>query len=243
MQTRLPKYLQIQTSITDRITQGDLNPGDVLPSERELSQTFKVSRMTVRQAISNLVNMGILRRAHGVGTFVANPKIEHEIGQLVSFTESTLRKGLHPSGKLLGFDQIFADEKLANALQINIGEKLYCLVRVRFINSEPFLLERCFLPHHNFPGLERFDLENLSLYHIWQEEYGIALGKMRQTLEPVAATEYEASILDVPVGFCLMLVERITFDNSNLPVEYARDVHRGDKSRFVAEINIHFDPQ
>jgi len=243
MDNRLPKYLQIQTSITNWIAQGDLNPGDVIPSERELSQNFKVSRMTVRHAITNLVNLGILKRNHGVGTFVAKPKIEHDIGQLVSFTESTLRKGLLPSGKLLRFEQTFADKKLAHTLQINIGEKIYYLVRVRFINYEPFVLERCYFPSHRFPKIDRYDLENQSLYRIWRENYGITFDKMRQTLEPVAATEDEARILDVPVGFYLMLVERITFDSDNLPVEYARDVHRGDKSRFVAEIHVHFDSQ
>ena len=128
-------------------------------------------------------------------------------------------------------------------LQINIGEKIDYLVRVRFINNEPYVLERCYFPSRRFPRINRYDLENQSLYRIWREKYGISFGKMRQTLEPVAATKDEADILDVPVGFCLMLVERITFDSNNLPVEYARDVHRGDKSRFVSEINVHFDSQ
>jgi GntR family transcriptional regulator len=241
MQTRLPKYMQIQTSISNWIAQGDINPGDQIPSERELSQQFKVSRMTVRQAISNLVNLGVLQRNHGVGTFVSRLKIEHDIGQLVSFTESTLRRGLNPSGKLLEFAHLLADEKLARALHVNIGEKLSCLVRVRFANNEPLVLERCYFPCSRFPQIEKYDLENQSMYHIWREEYGVTFGKMRQTLEPVAATEYEAHILGVPVGFYLMLVERITFDSDDQPVEYARDVHRGDKSRFIAEINVHFE--
>lgn len=243
MQTRLPKYMQIQASISNWIAQGDINPGDSIPSERELSQQFKVSRMTVRQAISNLVNLGVLQRSHGVGTFVTRPKIEHDIGQLVSFTESTLRRGLNPSGKLLEFMHQLADEKLAHALHVNIGERLYRLVRVRYANQEPLVLEKCYFSCSRFPRIEEYDLENQSMYHIWREQYGVIFGKMRQTLEPVAATEYEANILGVPVGFHLMLVERVTFDRDNQPVEYARDVHRGDKSRFVAEINVHFEPQ
>ena len=241
MQTRLPKYIQIQTSISNWISQGDLNPGDQIPSERALSQQFKVSRMTVRQAISNLVNLGILQRNHGLGTFVAQPKIEHDIGGLVSFTESTLRRGLNPSGKLLEFAHLLADEKLAHSLHVNIGEKLYRLVRVRYANNEPLVLERCYFPCSRFPQIDRYDLENQSMYHIWREQYGIVFGKMRQILEPVVATDYEAHILSVPVGFYCMLVERITFDHEDQPVEYARDVHRGDKSRFVAEINVHFN--
>jgi len=166
MQIRAPKYIQIQESITNWIEAGDLKPGDLIPSERELSDRFKISRMTVCQAISNLVNYGVLHRIHGVGTFVSKPKIEHDIGQLVSFTESAMRRGLKPSGKLLEFDQFVVDEKLAGALQVNMGEKLYRLVRVRYGNNEPIVLERCYFPCSRFPGIGRFDLENQSMYRI-----------------------------------------------------------------------------
>jgi GntR family transcriptional regulator len=236
-----PKYIQIQESLTNWIECGDIQAGDMIPSERELSEKFNVSRMTVRQAISTLVSYGTLRRVQGLGTFVAEPKNEYDIGLLVSFTESALRGGLKPSGKLLEFEQIFADEKLARTLQINLGQKVHRLVRVRYGNNEPMVLERCYFPFARCPGIEGFDLENQSIYHIWREEYGIVFGKMRQTLEPVMANEFEAQALEVPVNFPLMLVERVSYDVNGLPVEYARDVHRGDKSRFVAELSINMD--
>jgi len=238
-----PKYVQIQESITNWIESGDIKPGDLIHSERELSEKFGVSRMTVRQAVSTLVSYGVLQRVQGVGTFVSEPKVEHDIGRLVSFTESALREGLKPSGKLLEFNQVIADEKLAKNLQIGLGNKVYKLVRIRYGNNEPMVLERCFFPYSLFAGIEKFDLENQSLYHIWMEEFGIVFGKMHQALEPVAATEFEARALDIPVGFLLMLVERISYNREGVPVEYAKDVHRGDKSRFVAELNIDFSSQ
>lgn len=236
-----PKYIQIQESITSWINTGDIKAGDLVPSERELSERFGVSRMTVRQAVSSLVSFGILHREQGVGTFVAEPKIEHDIGHLVSFTESALREGLKPSGKLLEFEQIMADAKLAGALQIGLGQKVYHLVRVRYGNNEPMVLERCYFPVGKFPGIERFDLENQSLYRIWREEYRIVFGKMHQSLEPIAADEFEARALDVALGFLMMLVERVTYDIEGTPVEYAKDAHRGDKSRFVAELSVNFE--
>lgn len=233
-----PKYIQIQESITSWIDTGDLKPGDTVPSERQLSEQFGVSRMTVRQAVSSLVAFGILHRIQGVGTFVAEPKVEHDIGHLVSFTESALREGLKPSGKLLKFEQELADDKLAASLQIGLGQKVYHLIRVRYGNNEPMVLEKCYFPQVRFTGIERFDLENQSLYRIWREEFGVIFGKMRQALEPVAANEFEAKALDVPLGFLLMLVERVSFDLDGIPVEYAKDVHRGDKSRFIAELSV-----
>jgi len=238
MKTFAPKYVQIQDSISNWIEAGDLKPGDLIPSERELSEQFDVSRMTVRQAISTLASHGVVRRVQGLGTYVSEPKNEYDIGLLVSFTESALRRGLKPSGKLLEFDLSIADEKIAQILNINLGQKVYCLVRVRYGNNEPMVLERCYFPYSRCPGIEKFNLEDNSIYRIWREEYNIVFEKMRQTLEPVAATEFEAQALEVPVGFLLMLVERVSYDIDGQPVEFARDVHRGDKSRFVAELKI-----
>ena len=140
MSTFTPKYIQIQDSILNWIETGDLKPGDLVPSERKLCEQFDVSRMTVRHAISTLVSHGIVRRVQGLGTYVNEPKNEYDIGLLVSFTESALRKGLKPSGKLLKFDLILANEKIAGILNINLGQKVYHLVRVRFGNNEPFTL-------------------------------------------------------------------------------------------------------
>jgi GntR family transcriptional regulator len=236
-----PKYAQIQESLISWVKSGDLYPGDMIPSERELSEMFNVSRMTVRQAVSNLVSDGVLNRVQGVGTFITEQKTEYDIGTLVSFTESALLSGVKPSGKMIEFGQIVANERLARILKVNLGQKLYRLVRVRYGNNEPMVLEHCHFPSAIFPGIENYDLENQSTYHIWREEYGIVFGKMRQTLEPVMANEFEAKILDVPVGFLMMLVERVSYDVTGRPIEYAKDIHRGDKSRFVAELNIKLD--
>lgn len=238
MNRTLPKYLQIQESIASWISSADFKPGEMIPSERELCEQFGVSRMTVRQAISNLVTTGALRRVQGLGTFIAEPKNEYDIGLLVSYTQSVLRRGKRPSGKLLQFDQIIADDKIAQLLSVNLGQKLYHLVRIRFSDNEPMVLESCYFPYDRCPGIEKFDVENESIYRIWREEYGITFGKIRQSLEPGLASEFEANAFGIPPGSLLMLVERISYDILGVPVEYAHDVHRGENSRFVAELTI-----
>lgn len=230
-----PKYIQIQEYLADRIEAGELRPGDKIPSENKLSDQFGVSRMTVRQALTTLVSEGRLKRVQGLGTFVAQPKVEYEVDFLVSFTQSALRKNIEPTGKLLGLGKIDVDERLARVLQLRLGQQVYRMVRVRFGNNMPIVLERCYFPCHRCPDIEKYNLQDRSLYQIWKDEYGISFGRVRQTLEPVAANEFEAQALDVPVGSPLMLVERITFDTAGEPVEYARDMYRGDRSRFVSE--------
>ena len=231
-----PLYIQIQEYLAAKIDSGELLPGDKIPSERELSEQLGVSRMTVRQALTTLVLEGRLKRVQGAGTFVAEPKIEHELNLLISFTESAFRKGIKVSSKLLEFEKIPADKTLARKLELRIAQQVYRIVRVRFGNNVPILLERSYFPYHRCPDLEKFDLENQSIYHILTEEYGIAFAKMRQALEPVAANEFEAEMLNVAVGSPLMLVERITFDIDGLPIEYAKDIYRGDRSRFISEV-------
>jgi GntR family transcriptional regulator len=188
-----------------------------------------------------LVSSGLLTRKQGTRTYVAEPKVEHDIRFLVSFTESSLRKGINPTGKIVLFDQLEADVNLSQFLQVSLGKKVYRLIRVRYADYDPLVLEKCFFPAERYPGIEQFDVENQSLYHIWKDEYGISFGRMRQTLEPVGADETAAQLLNVPAGFPLMLVERVTFDVKGIPIEYAKDLHRSDRSRFVSDVLIKQD--
>lgn len=234
----VPIYLQIQEYFADKIQCGGLVPGEQIPSERELAEQFGVSRMTVRQALTALVLEGRLERIQGRGTFVAAPKVEHEVDFLISFTENSLRKGIRPGAKLLELERLPADRRLAQILNLRLGDPVYRVVRLRFGNNVPMVLETSYFPYHRCPDLERFDMENRSIFHILKEEYGVCFDRMRQSLEPVAANDFEAEMLNVPVNSPLMLVERVTFDAGGLPVEYAKDIYRGDRSRFISEVAI-----
>lgn len=233
-----PIYIQIQEYFTDRIESGELVAGEQIPSERELAEQFGVSRMTVRQALSTLVLEGRLERIQGRGTFVAVPKVEHEVDFLISFTENSLRKGIRPGAKLLELERLPADRRLAQILNRRLGDPVYRVVRLRFGNNVPMVLERSYFPYDRCPDLEKFDIENRSIFHILKEEYGVSFDRMRQSLEPVGADEFEAEMLNVGVGSPLMLVERVTLDTDGLPVEYAKDIYRGDRSRFISEVAI-----
>jgi len=237
-QAFVPIYIQIQEYFADEIESGELVPGEQIPSERELAEHFGVSRMTVRQALTTLVLEGRLERIQGRGTFVAEPKVEHEVDFLISFTENSLRKGIKPGAKLLELERVPADRRLAQILNLRLGDSVYRIIRLRFGNNVPMVLERSYFPYRRCPNLERLDVESRSIFRILKEEYGVCFSRMRQSLEPVAANEFEAEVLNVPVGSPLMLVERVTFDADGLPVEYAKDIYRGDRSRFISEVAI-----
>lgn len=232
----VPLYSQIAESLLDQIESGKLTPGDRLPPERELSQTLGVNRLTLRRALRVLETQGLLVRRQGAGTYIAEPKIERQAGQLISFTRGMQRRGYKPGAKVFQFAERPVEAALAAHLKLPVSAPVYEIHRLRLINAEPVLLERYTIPVKRFPGLERHDLVNRSMYEIMEKEYGVSVSQARQSLEPVVATEYEAGLLEVQPGAPLMLERRLSFDKDNQPVEYGKDLYRGDRFRFVTDM-------
>ena len=232
----VPLYVQIAESLLDRIESGELAPGDRLPPERELSELLAVNRMTVRRALNMIEGQGLLVRRQGDGTYVSEPKIERQAGQLFPFTRSMQRRGYKPGARVITFENRPVEASVAEKLGLRIFEPVYYVHRLRLINQEPVVLEEFAIPVQSFPDFETFDLSSRSLYEILDTEYQITISQARQSLEPVIATQYEADLLQIETGAPLMLERRLDFDQNGHPVEYSRDLYRGDRFRFVTEI-------
>jgi GntR family transcriptional regulator len=232
----VPLYNQIAESLLDQIESGRLAPGSRLPPERELSEMLQVNRMTLRQALQLLERQGLVIRRQGDGTYVADPKIERQAGRLFSFTRGMERRGYKPGARIIRLVECPVEAYLAVHLQLPISAPVYDIHRLRLINEEPVLLERYTIPVNRFPDLDRHDLVHRSMYEVLEKEYGVAVSQARQSLEPVVAAEYEAELLEIRPGAPLMLERRISFDKNNQPVEYGKDLYRGDRFRFVTEI-------
>lgn len=234
--TAIPLYNQIAESLLDQIEAGRLEPGSRLPAERELSEMLGVNRMTLRQALQVLESQGLLVRRQGDGTYVAQPKLERQAGRLISFTRGMRRRGFKPGAKIVAFEEAPVEASVAAHLHLRVSEPVYRLHRLRLLNGEPVLLERFTIPVHRFPGLEQHDLANRSMYEIMEKEYKVTVSHAQQSLEPVLAAEYEAGLLQVSIGAPLLLESRLSFDKENQPVEYGKDLYRGDRWKFVTDI-------
>ena len=234
--TSLPIYAQIADNLLNQIESGDLRPGDRLPPERKLSEKLSVNRMTVRRAFNLLESLGLLYRRQGSGTYIADRKIERQASVLISFTKGMRRRGYLPGARVILFERKVVEASLAKVLDLSDSASVYHIHRLRTINQEPVLLERLTIPVHRFPDFERYDLSTHSLYEVMQMEYGVSVAHARQSLEPVIALEYEASLLEVPAGAPLMLEVRVAFDQAGSPVEFGADLYRGDRFQFVTEI-------
>ncbi len=233
---KVPLYIQIAESLLNRIEAGELAPGDRLPSERDLSEELGVTRMTLRRALHLLETRGLLIRRRGNGTYVAEPKIERQANRMVPFSRGMESRGYVPGARVITVEKRPADAAIAQKLKLALSAPVYYVCRLRLINQEPVMLERFTMPAHRFPGFDRHDLSNRSTYELMSQEYGVIAVRARQSLEPVVATEYEAELLQIEPGAPLMLERRLSVDQEGEPVEYGRDLYRGDRFRFVTEI-------
>jgi DNA-binding GntR family transcriptional regulator len=231
----LPLYIQIAESLIDRIESGELAPGEQLPAERELSEQLGVNRMTLRRALRVLESQGLVVRRHGVGTYIAKPKIDRSMDVVYRFTRGMQKRGLTAGASLISMEEILLEPSLARELEVPAAAPAYRILRLRTINQEPVLLESYTIPRQRFPGLDRFDLEKRSIYEVMESEYGVVIARARQSFEPVLASDFEAELLCVPVGAPLMLEKRLSLDGAGAPVEYGKDRYRGDRFRFVTE--------
>jgi GntR family transcriptional regulator len=232
----VPIYVQIAGTLLNRIESGELVPGDRLPPERELSEMLSVNRMTVRRALNMLEGQGLLIRRRGDGTYVAGPKIELHAGTLFPFTKGMQRKGYLPGARIITFEKKLADTSVATLLGLPVSAPVYYIHRLRLINQEPVMLEVTTIPAERFPDFEDFDLVSRSLFEVLETEYKVTVSQARQSLEPVLASEYEAQLLEIEPGAPLMLERRVSLDQNSYPIEYSKELYRGDRFRFVTEI-------
>lgn len=233
--SQVPAYVQIEEQLAERIEAGEIAAGDRLPPERELARSLGVSRMTVRQALASLAVRGLVERGVGRGTFVAHPKLDHDLARVAGFTELVARHGLQPSAAVRTCAELPAPLPVAAALELAPGEPVVRLERVRFGGDVALALEDSWVPAVRFPGLAGHDLTG-SLYSLMRDAYQLEPVRAVERLEPVLARRHEADALAVQEGSPLMLVERAAYAAGGVPVEFARDRYRGDRARFVVHV-------
>jgi len=227
-----PLYQQIKESLTVAIRAGEFEPHQRLPSERELSEQYGVSRMTVRQALQALVRDGLLYTRVGKGTFVAEPKIDQQLRRLTGFSQDVTARGGKPSSRVLEAQVVEATPEVAAALRMTPGSEVIRLTRLRLSNDTPLAIETAHLPFARFSGLLSHDFAVESLYMVLGQEYGVALTEAEQVLEAAVADVDEVRLLELTPPAAVMRMQRLTVDSEGEPVEYVLSTYRGDRYKF-----------
>lgn len=202
-------YLQIAKQIQKKIETFELKEGDLIPSERELAETYKVSRITTKNAIEYLQEKGLVYREVGRGTFVAKPKMQ-KIFAFKGFSEFIRSTGRIPGSEIIEQNLLEADESIADELQIAIGDSYISIERIRTADKEPVALQKSYIPSHICPDLENKDITTRSLYSIFKEEYGIFPAWAEAEVRACLADEKEAQMLKIEKGNALLVVNALT---------------------------------
>ncbi len=231
-----PYYQQLYAILRKEIVDGRWVPGDMLPSEKELTAQYEVSRITVRQALELLVNDGLIFRRRGLGTFVAVPRIEQGLNRIVSFTEDMRRRGLRPGTQVLAAGLEPATEEVAGKLQVRVGEELVHIERLRLADAEPLSIEISHLLHRSCPGVLKYNYAEVPLREQLARSYNLVLVRAEQVIRALAAPREIAEKLLVPVGAPLFYIERISYSQQEVPVEFLQLYYRGDRYTLYNEL-------
>lgn len=232
----IPLYYQLKQWLLDQMERGELKPGDFIPSERELSERFEISRMTVRQALLELVNEGKLVREKGKGTYVAEPKISQGLLKLTSFSEDMLNRGMTPGARVVDVAVKRAPQSVQPKLNIGSREAVIIVTRVRMADDTPMALETTHLSLSRFPALEQQDFSNTSLYQFLHDHYGVKTSFATQTMEVGLPNEREQELLHISEDIPILLIERVTLDERRAPIEFVKSIYRGDRYKLYAEM-------
>ncbi|HZD11823.1 MAG TPA: GntR family transcriptional regulator [Candidatus Binatia bacterium] len=234
-----PLYRQIRHLLLQAIKHEQLRPHQQAPSERELSELTGVSRMTVRQALQQLINDGWLYTVPGKGTFVAiDRKIDQNLQRLTGFTEEVQSQGFTPSSRVVSIQVVPAGDREAAVFDIVPGGALIRICRQRLANGVPIGLENAHLVQDAFPGLDRLELDSQSLYKVLQTRYGVYPTWAVQVIEANCADEETARLLNIKPREPVLSMERITYGRDDLPIEYVLSSYRADRSRLRVELHV-----
>jgi len=234
---KIPLYVQIKQIIVEEIRSGELKPGQAIPTETVLAERYSVSRATVRQAMTDLVHQGLLVRQQGRGTFVNKPKIETKLRNLYSFSQDMIEKGRVPEHRIIDFEWVLPKPAIREKLDLEDGELVVKLVRLRLVDDELIMLETSFLPQRYFGALTQEEVEETrSLYSLFEEKYEIKMDHVVDYFEPVLVDDFASRMLDVSVGAPALYIERIGYLNDNTRVELSQSIVRGDRCRYFVEL-------
>lgn len=232
MESRGPFYLQLCERVRSAIAAGELKAGSPLPSERDLSVAFDVSRTTVRKALAVLAEEGFLEQRHGSGTYVKQ-RLETNLRSLRSFSQEMLSRGLAPSSEVVAKVVAHATPEEILALNISLGTRVLRFDRIRNADGVPMAVERVVM---DLRFIGNPDNIGNSLYETLRRR-GFAPVRAIQRMRAGAVNSVDASLLGLKEGTPVLLLERRSYLADGTVVEQTRSTYRGDAYEFVAELH------
>jgi GntR family transcriptional regulator len=230
----IPLHFQLRSVLIAMIERGEIEPGELLPSERELAAQLGISLAPVRQAILDLAKEGVLYRVRGKGTFLRDRSLLEYDAILSSFSESMRAKGLPVEMRLLSEGEVAADHEVAEALQTR-ERKVGQLERLAIVDGEPVALLTSRFSRRRFPALGAKLAGRPSLSRVLDSEFGVIPVRADTTIEVGRCTTAQSDLLAVSAGSSVLIASGTTYDSADEPIEYFHVVYRPDKIRLRLE--------
>lgn len=232
----LPFYFQLKDVLERQILDSHWLPGDQVPSEAQLCEHFELSRTTVRQALDELEQDGLVRRERGRGTFVAEPNASAFLQSTAGFFEEATRLGHDVRSRVLRREVAALPDWAATALELDVGSEGVVLERLRWLDDEPVMYVHNYLPERYAAAVLEADLETGSLYATLREAYDFQVAGGRRTLHAAAAEQHIAALLQVDPGSPLLLLESISWGSDDVPLETYVAWHVSDRARIAVHV-------
>jgi len=220
-----PLYYQVEESIRRRIENGTFLEGEMIPPEGELEKEFNVSRITIRKAVDNLVQDGLLRKKRGVGTIVTRNLIRDEVHSLEGFTEKMEKKGRKVSSRILEIEEVQPSPLIVKALLLGPEERVLKIVRLRYVDGIPLTLFNTYIPLRL--GIGAYEDFSQSLFDVYAK-HGVCPHYSDRTMHAVMVDSQTAALLQMKDSLAALQMNYYTYDEHDMPIEYAEGLYRGD---------------
>ena len=225
-------YAQLRDQLKAEILEGRRAPGERLPSEAELIAHYGVSRITVRQALNDLQKEGLLVKAHGKGSFVAQPTVAQDLTQLKGLAESVGGAGRTVHGRVLGLKPAKASAEVAARLGLAKGAPVMQLQTLRYLNREALSLNHSWMPLAIGERLGRIDLANRDILSVYENELGLVVHHADLSIGAALATPAQARALALAPGAAVLQVERVVHGPDGTALHFEHTVYRSDLFRY-----------
>ena len=231
---KAPLYLSISDDFRSRIMNGELKPGDKLPTQRELAQQYNTTLMTIRQALEVLTSESLIQAVHGVGTFVANTGLVGREFKLLGFSQEMNKLSIQIETIVLSklFDE--KNEKAAETLKLTSSSRFCVLERCRYFAGLPIIYQKSYIAPGYKSIIEDYSQKD-SLYDLFNRVSGQTIKTWKEILKPVILDKKQAEILQGNEGDCAFLAIRCSYSSQNLPVIYDEAILSNDRVSVITE--------
>jgi GntR family transcriptional regulator len=232
----VPLHTQIREIIRRRVLDGTYAPHSQMPSESQMMEAFSVSRITIRQALGDLQKEGLIFKVAGKGSFVAKPKAFQNLSRLQGFGEAMTPSGYETFSQVLSMRTVAATEMVARRLKLRLGDAVYEIQRLRYLNREPISVDHSYFPLAIGERVAQEDLAARDIFVILENDFGLHLTHADVQIEAISADDFLARQLGIAEASPLLRIERLTYADEQ-PIDFEYLYYRGDAFQYRLRID------